>query len=147
MLQEQSPKPQPKDGQSRFDRVMAHKADLARPGSTAHPAQKSEMPKEVERVRRIDGVPRAEKVSPAKVAKSQSSRLTLAMQRLVDDLERGRGALDQLINSSLGGRRFSQADLLALQASMYKYSQEVDLTSKVVEKATNGLKDTLKTQV
>ena len=38
-------------------------------------------------------------------------------------------------------------ELLSLQAGMYKYSQELDLTSKIVEKATSGLKDTLKTQV
>jgi hypothetical protein len=69
------------------------------------------------------------------------------MQKVVEDLERGQGALDKLINGSLRGRQFSQTELLALQASMYKYSQELDLTSKVVEKATNGLKDTLKTQV
>jgi hypothetical protein len=69
------------------------------------------------------------------------------MQKVVEDLERGQGALDRLINGSLRGRQFSQTELLALQASMYKYSQELDLTSKVVEKATNGLKDTLKTQV
>ena len=34
-----------------------------------------------------------------------------------------------------------------MQAGMYKYTQELDLVSKVVEKATSGLKDTLKTQV
>ena len=36
----------------------------------------------------------------------------------------------------------SNAELLSLQAGMYKYTQELDLTSKVVEKATSGLKDT-----
>ena len=36
---------------------------------------------------------------------------------------------------------------MALQAGMYKYTQELELTGKVVEKATSGLKDTLKTQV
>ena len=30
---------------------------------------------------------------------------------------------------------------------MFKYTQELALTGKVVEKATTGLKDTLKTQV
>lgn len=73
--------------------------------------------------------------------------LTSALQKIVEDLEKGEGALDRLINGSLRGKAFSQTDLLALQASMYKYSQELDLTSKLVEKATSGLKDTLKTQV
>ena len=41
----------------------------------------------------------------------------------------------------------SNQELLSMQAGMYKYTQELDLVSKVVEKATSGLKDTLKTQV
>ena len=47
----------------------------------------------------------------------------------------------------MSGKNFSNSELLSLQAGMYKYSQELELTSKVVEKATSGLKDTLKTQV
>jgi hypothetical protein len=45
------------------------------------------------------------------------------------------------------GKNFSNSELIALQAGMYKYTQELELTGKVVEKATSGLKDTLKTQV
>jgi hypothetical protein len=41
----------------------------------------------------------------------------------------------------------SNSEMLSLQAGMYKYTQELELTGKVVEKATSGLKDTLKTQV
>ena len=52
-----------------------------------------------------------------------------------------------LINTGMGGKPMSNGELLSLQASMYKYSQELDLTSKVVEKATSGLKDVVKTQV
>jgi hypothetical protein len=47
----------------------------------------------------------------------------------------------------MSGKNFSNGELLSLQASMYKYTQELDLTSKVVEKATSGLKDVVKTQV
>jgi hypothetical protein len=110
----------------------------------------------IEPVRRTEPVGRTERtslgrrttqaISPVS-GQSAANRLTAAMQKMVEDLEKGQGALDKLINGSLRGKAFSQTDLLALQASMYKYSQELDLTGKVVEKATNGLKDTLKTQV
>ena len=63
------------------------------------------------------------------------------------NMEKGQASLDKLINGAASGKTFSNAELLSLQAGMYKYSQELDLTSKVVEKATSGLKDTLKTQV
>ena len=49
--------------------------------------------------------------------------------------------------SGCSGKPFSNAELLSLQASMYRYTQELDLVGKVVEKATTGLKDVVKTQV
>lgn len=66
---------------------------------------------------------------------------------LLSDIEKGQGLMDKLINGGLSGKSFSNSELLALQAGMYKYTQELELTGKVVEKATTGLKDTLKTQV
>jgi hypothetical protein len=95
---------------------------------------------------RVESVRRTEPVAPV-TPKGNATALSLTLQKMIVDLEKGQIALDRLINGSLRGKAFSQTDLLALQASMYKYSQELDLTGKVVEKATNGLKDTLKTQV
>ncbi|RYZ38488.1 MAG: ATP-dependent helicase HrpB [Myxococcaceae bacterium] len=66
---------------------------------------------------------------------------------LVSGLEKGQVSMDKLIKEASSGKNMSNAELLGLQASMYKYSQELDLTSKVVEKATSGLKDVVKTQV
>ena len=45
------------------------------------------------------------------------------------------------------GKTFSNQQLLAVQASVYKFSQELEMTSKVVEKATSGVKQTMQTQV
>ena len=38
------------------------------------------------------------------------------------------------------------AELLALQAGVYRYAQEVDLASKIVDKATGALKTALQSQ-
>ncbi|HYV49487.1 MAG TPA: ATP-dependent helicase HrpB [Myxococcaceae bacterium] len=67
--------------------------------------------------------------------------------KMMGDIEKGQGVMDRLISEGLSGRQFQNSELLALQAGMYKYTQELELTGKVVEKATSGLKDTLKTQV
>ena len=67
--------------------------------------------------------------------------------KMMADIEKGQGVMDRLISEGLSGRNFANGELLALQAGMYKYTQELELTGKVVEKATSGLKDTLKTQV
>lgn len=76
-----------------------------------------------------------------------SKSATGSMMKMVNDLERGQGVMDNLIQEGLSGKQFSSGELLALQAGMFKYTQELELTGKVVEKATSGLKDTLKTQV
>ena len=79
--------------------------------------------------------------------KNEVSKSTSMIMSMMSNMEKGQVAIDKLINGGLMGRSFSNAELLSLQAGMYKYTQELDLSSKVVEKATNGLKDTLKTQV
>jgi len=80
-------------------------------------------------------------------AKPETNRAISVMSSMMGEIEKGGGMLDKLINGGLHGAKFSNGELLSLQAGMYKYTQELDLTGKVVDKATSGLKDTLKTQV
>lgn len=78
----------------------------------------------------------------AEVGKSNSM-----IMGMMASMEKGQVAIDKLVNGAFNGKNFSNGELLQLQAGMYKYTQELELTGKVVEKATSGLKDTLKTQV
>lgn len=121
-----------KPGESKFDAVLADKAQaVSGPDSVGKP----------------QAVPGAEAVSPVEsVAKPEHPALKL-VSRVVSDLEQGQSRLDTLISAGMSGKSFSNGELLSLQASMYKYTLELDLTSKVVEKATSGLKDVVKTQV
>ncbi|MCP4503596.1 MAG: ATP-dependent helicase HrpB [Deltaproteobacteria bacterium] len=75
--------------------------------------------------------------------KSSESSLKKMLNQMVD----GQNKLDDIIKMATSGKAYSQQDLLAIQASVYKFSQELDLTSKVVEKATSGIKQTMQTQV
>lgn len=79
--------------------------------------------------------------------KQEVSKATSMISSMFQNMEKGQASLDKLINGGLGGKNMSNSELLGLQAGMYKYTQELELTGKVVEKATSGLKDTLKTQV
>lgn len=69
------------------------------------------------------------------------------MKRLLDQIAGGQNKLDQIIKMATSGKSFNQQELLAIQAGVYKFSQEMELTSKVVEKATSGVKQTMQTQV
>jgi len=76
-------------------------------------------------------------------AKSEESRLGGMLQKLIG----GQDKMTQIMNMAMSGRQFSPAELLAMQAGIYRFTQELELTSKVVEKATSGIKQTMNTQV
>jgi hypothetical protein len=79
--------------------------------------------------------------------KAEVNRGTSLLKGLIENMEDGQAAIDKMINGGLSGSNFSNSEMLVMQAGMYKYTQELELVGKVVEKATTGLKDTLKTQV
>jgi hypothetical protein len=59
----------------------------------------------------------------------------------------GQREMDRIIRLAASGRTFSPSQLLGLQARVYRLSQELDLASKLVEKATSGVKQAMSTQV
>ncbi|MFL5346253.1 MAG: ATP-dependent helicase HrpB [Hyalangium sp.] len=124
--------PRSKQGESKFDTVLADKAQAA---GGADAARKTESAPGVDPTHRVESVSKTEKPTLNMVS------------HVVSELEQGQRRLDTLIDAGVSGRQFSSSELLSLQASMYKYTLELDLTSKVVEKATSGLKDVVKTQV
>ena len=58
---------------------------------------------------------------------------------------RAQGGLDAAITRATGANGLGSGDLLALQAQMYRSSLELDLASKIVEKVSSGIKQTLST--
>lgn len=69
------------------------------------------------------------------------------LQGMIDNLVNGQDKMTKIMQMALSGRQFGPSELLAMQAGVYRYSQELDLTSKVVQQATSGIKQTLNTQV
>ena len=69
------------------------------------------------------------------------------LKKMLNKMVEGQNKLDDIIKMATSGKQYGQQELLAIQASVYKFSQELDLTSKVVEKATSGIKQTMQTQV
>ncbi|WIG99025.1 ATP-dependent helicase HrpB [Myxococcus sp. SDU36] len=103
------------------------------------------------------GVSRAEGVGPAapgcadvkpgtRVDSVQAARAQQAAQ-VLDRVGQAQKRLDHILQLAQSGRSFTPAELLALQAHVYRASQELDLAGKVVEKATGGVKQVLQTQV
>lgn len=156
---QQDPAQQPlKQGASKFDGVLADKAQAARGPEAAgqvQQVQQVQAPQQVDQAQRVGQVGRigeTDKVATARgampaEATNRSEGANKFLSGVVEHLEQGQNYMDSLISQGMSGKQFSNAELISLQAGMYKYTQELDLTSKVVEKATSGIKDTLKTQV
>lgn len=82
-----------------------------------------------------------------KIAVEKTKESGAGFKKLVNGLVEDQNKLDEIIKAATSGKKYNQQQLLAIQASVYKFSQELDLTSKVVEKATSGVKQTMSTQV
>lgn len=163
-LQDQGAQQVNKQGASKFDAALANKAQGAEQVQNAQATQATQATQRADQVRQAEAVGKTEKASLNKVnpagqepatargaeavnAKPETSKSNGMLTHVIGELEKGQLNMDKLIKAGASGKNFSNAELLSLQAGMYKYTQELDLTSKVVEKATSGLKDTLKTQV
>lgn len=163
-VQDQGANQVAKQGPSKFDQAMKSQGpDKAQGVNGVDKAQHVNQAQKVDHARQVEQINKSEKAGLNKVSGSDNkqqakaldpvsqkqdvSKTSNALMGMMGNMEKGQASLDKLINGAASGKTFSNAELLSLQAGMYKYSQELDLTSKVVEKATSGLKDTLKTQV
>ena len=69
------------------------------------------------------------------------------MQNMVKNLVDGQNKMEKIMNLAMSGRQFSPQEMIVMQAGVMRYSQEMDLTGKVIDKATSGIKQTMNTQV
>lgn len=66
---------------------------------------------------------------------------------VVKELMAGQNKLEDLMKVAVSGQKLSNQEMIGIQAGVYMYSQQMELTSKVIEKATSGIKQTMNTQV
>ncbi len=59
---------------------------------------------------------------------------------------RGEATMRGALGAARGGRNLGAAELLVLQAGVYRYSEVIDLASKLVDRAGSGLKTVMQGQ-
>jgi len=155
----QKPEAAPKTGASKFDEAMANKANEVTATERAVRAQSVQATAQIQKTTHVDQVTKAGKADETKQANAVKQNAPVeeptaaakprsSIEGLLTGIEGRNAAMDRFINQAMGGKlKLSQQQLLGLQAKVSQYSLELDLTGKVVEKATSGLKDTLRTQV
>ena len=128
-----------KTGTSSFRETME-----AQKTNAPQPAQQVEAAHEAQRVlttAKINSTQASTRVGEA--SKSEQSR----MLKLLDGLITGQDKMSSILQMATSHRQFTSQELLAMQAGVFRFSQELELTSKVVEQATSGMKQTMNTQV
>ncbi|MGC4120407.1 MAG: ATP-dependent helicase HrpB [Myxococcales bacterium] len=157
--QMQKPEAAPKTGQSKFDQTMANKADQVQQTNQLNQVQQTQATNAAQKTSHVDAVQKAGKPTEVDKAravkhndpvdkKQAAEKPRQAIETVLTEMEGRNAAMDKFVNQAMSGKiKLNQQQLLGLQAKVAQYSLELDLTGKVVEKATNGLKDTLRTQV
>lgn len=116
----------------------------ARGGQNPSTSFKEVMAEKTEAAGQVDGAPKAQAVeAPEKVEKVHKAQL----DDFVNGILTNETDLKRMMEHCMQGGAMGQQEMLQMQALIYSYSQKVDLTTKVVEKATGGLKQVMNTQV
>lgn len=134
--------------ESNFGDMVSQKVDAAQDPSKVQNTQKvneTQKATDVLRTAVAQGPAPTGATDPSKAV--NSSQATKGIRKLLGQVVEGQNKLDDIIKMATSGKTYGHQDLLAIQASVYKFSQEMELTSKVVEKATSGVKQTMQTQV
>jgi hypothetical protein len=82
---------------------------------------------------------------PSSTASTTPSPFAQLMRGLGQEVQGSETMVHQAIASARGGE-LKPAELIALQAGVYRYSEAVDLASRLVENATTALKTVIQGQ-
>lgn len=82
--------------------------------------------------------------APTAVVEEGPSPFARVLRGLGREVDRGEKVVRRAIDG--GGKDLGPGDLLALQAGVYRYSEAVDLSAKLVDRATSGVKTVLQGQ-
>lgn len=88
-----------------------------------------------------------ERVPPTKavIPEEGPSPFARILHGLGREVDRGEGMVRRAIGAS-GAQEMGNVELLALQAGVYRYSEAVDLSAKLVDRAASGVKTVLQGQ-
>jgi hypothetical protein len=94
----------------------------------------------------IEGPGAARRRAEIQVPPSEGRSFRELLEDAAESIDRGRRSLDRAIAHGHAGRTLSQEELLALQATVYRYTQELEIASKLVDKSTTAVRTTLQSQ-
>jgi hypothetical protein len=76
-----------------------------------------------------------------------SSPLARGVARALENVAAGEARLDKILDAAARGKTFTAAELLAMQATVFRYSQTIEVISRATDRLVGAVKQTLGTQV
>ncbi|HVU51904.1 MAG TPA: hypothetical protein VHL80_14505, partial [Polyangia bacterium] len=73
--------------------------------------------------------------------------LARGVSRVLAGAAAGEARLDAILDAAARGKTFTPAELLAMQATVFRYSQNVEVLSRATDRLVGAVKQTLGTQV
>ncbi|HEY2730399.1 MAG TPA: hypothetical protein VGK52_10685 [Polyangia bacterium] len=93
-----------------------------------------------------EGAPVARAATPPPASWAPSP-LARGLARALDGAAAGEARLDAILDAAARGKSFTPAELLAVQATVFRYSQTVEVLSRATDRLVGAVKQTLGTQV
>lgn len=97
------------------------------------------------RARHVD--PASKPGATVAAQKVEQSSAAQKLDHFVEGVFKDQAKIEKMMRRCVRGKTLSQPELLRLQGLIYGYAQKVELASKIVDKATGGLKQVMNTQV
>ena len=95
---------------------------------------------------RVDPRP-APPANPASVAPRPAPPARAPARSMLERVVKEETRIDRVLEAAARGKTFSPAELLALQAAVFRYSQTVEVVSRVADRLVGAIKQTMGTQV
>jgi hypothetical protein len=77
---------------------------------------------------------------------SETAPAEVALRGAVASIARGERLVEGVVQAARRGAAFSNEQLIAIQAGVYRYTQELEVAGKLVDKATGAVRQTLQSQ-
>jgi predicted lipid-binding transport protein (Tim44 family) len=78
--------------------------------------------------------------APAASPTGEPSAFSGLLQSLAGEMNRGESLTRSALGAARGGQAIGPAELIALQAGIYRYGEAVDLASRLIDRATSAVK-------
>lgn len=107
-----------------------------------------QQPQQVQQNQRVQGTQKSQAADFQKTSGTQSTQgMGEGIARFFHRVDTRKTNLDKMLHDVMRGKSLGNKDLLVLQYKVSQFSLEMDLTSKVVDKTTGGIKQAMNTQV